>query len=562
MSVLAEQFEKMNITISLQYYGLKDLATGWEIKSIVENPEVFDDFCLKNPLYELCTIDDYYLYLLLLKLKKIEEVIPNLLREEDKKTITILIESVKCNLKIIKNGEVIKFINSHFEEIFSKDSDPDMKLVTLDLIQKFLSGISNEVIEYISVFFSYLILDRYKDYEMVYENNPDIFDLLVPTRMSGDALSYRYETVLDIFKYIMLKGKTNLKIIVENKIDGLFLEMKEISDKISDENVMRNEHYIRKFNGFLHEIKSPKANLFEVYNQKVSSKLDEYVRTKGQSTKYEIPVGKIISKWKEQKNWEMRILSLTHNTKIKDGQCIAESRLNEYKKVESVFADLCSTNIPTDCYYTYSHQQMLQINESVGTGTFMGIVHDDSSFEDYMNLVSSAIKHIYDSIEGKNTGIFEDVDMLFQSLGMINQCAHLDENIVKPLCYSAAMLSCAISEKLLLDTYEYLLRGREFVLRDAFTLTQLLKVSKSNPLINVFGENHLKHLSFFLSVDGERRIGYNYRNSLAHLSHEIEQRVSIQLVGTTLWLLTDILNTIFWYFLDRYLKGDVSEDQL
>ena len=47
--ILTDLNEK-NITLSVHYYGPGDLATGWEIKEIVDNAPFFDSFYANYPL--------------------------------------------------------------------------------------------------------------------------------------------------------------------------------------------------------------------------------------------------------------------------------------------------------------------------------------------------------------------------------------------------------------------------------------------------------------------------------------------------------------------------------
>lgn len=65
----------------------------------------------------------------------------------------------------------------------------------------------------------------------------------------------------------------------------------------------------------------------------------------------------------------------------------------------------------------------------------------------------------------------------------------------------------------------------------------------------VFGETHIKHLAYFLSQVGEMRIGYNYRNTLAHWVDIERSGLTLPFVATIMWLLTDIVNSMFLYYL-------------
>lgn len=89
------------------------------------------------------------------------------------------------------------------------------------------------------------------------------------------------------------KGST-LGGIVDNRIEVLYEEMIDLSEKLDDESVMREEHKLRLFSGFLERIKHKKAPEFVIINRNVESKLDDYLQRNGQVFSYEIPVKKII----------------------------------------------------------------------------------------------------------------------------------------------------------------------------------------------------------------------------------------------------------------------------
>ena len=59
--------ESKKIVISLQYYGIQDLGASWEVKSIVDNQDIFADLYSHFPLTAIDCLDDYFLYLLSLK---------------------------------------------------------------------------------------------------------------------------------------------------------------------------------------------------------------------------------------------------------------------------------------------------------------------------------------------------------------------------------------------------------------------------------------------------------------------------------------------------------------
>ena len=68
-------------------------------------------------------------------------------------------------------------------------------------------------------------------------------------------------------------------------------------------------------------------------------------------------------------------------------------------------------------------------------------------------------------------------------------------------------------------------------------------------MIKIFGEDHLKNIIYFLNTVGDKKIGWNYRNLLAHWVELKKSNINSMLVAQLLYLYTDIINTVFWYFL-------------
>ena len=109
------------------------------------------------------------------------------------------------------------------------------------------------------------------------------------------------------------------------------------------------------------------------------------------------------------------------------------------------------------------------------------------------------------------------------------------------------MFLCALTEKLLRMFYIYLMKDRVYVPLTSATLGTLLSPDNQE-MVNIFGKDHLKSLSFFFCTVGDKKIGMNYRNSLAHWIGMRKRDINSMLVAKLFFLYTDVLNTIFWYF--------------
>lgn len=553
MNVL-ELLEENNITFSLEYYGINDFATGWEIKSVVEQADFYRDlFSIENTLAHM-NYEKYLFYLFSKKICCMKELIPTLIDEDAKITIQELITYADNFVTTISNGELIKYINIDYKTIFDEDGNVDVKHITLDLIVQFSSGISDEVYCFLAENYGYFLIDKYSDFEKIFEEKPWIFEKTIPSGSYSEVMTYRYENVLNIYAHIKSKGNSSLSEIADERIDKLYVEMLELSKKLDDESIIREEHRVRLFAQFLEKIKHLKAPEFEIINKKVEELLTDYLNRKGQVFSYKIPVEEILKKWNIQKYWEIKLLLLTHDTKVHNERYIVQSRLNNHIESKASLMDMLSSNIVTDSFFTYSHQQTLSILESIETGTMMGVFSRDEMLKDYFNMLGSALHFIEGKIQLEEDALIYDFEIMTNMLSNIKVNFSSSEGILTPLCYSVSVFMCGFLEKILRMTYEYEARGKQYFLTDRATLGQLLN-EKNTYIVNIFGVEHIRNLMFYLGTVGEKQIGYNIRNSLAHLTGNIEKQLTIEFVAKIMWIFTDVVNTIFGFYLVEYLKG-------
>lgn len=560
MMSIQEQMREKHIHLSTRYYGINNLTTGWEIQEIIDNTDLFGNLFEQNPLVSLETRDDYLLYLYSRKISSMIEVVPLLLQDDHKTIISQLVdEAIKASDRI-SNGMLVKFINSHIEEIFDvEDSSSDIRHTTLDIIAAFSHGISEDVYEFLCREYGYLILDRFDSFEKVFEMYPCLFSGMFPTGSLDELEGFRFETILGIFAHIWNKDHTNLKATVERVIPVMCSDAEKLADEKEYRLIMTNERTLARMYAFLNTIKHPRANDFLILHKKIEKQLEESLEENGQLFSYEIPVGEIIKQYRSTTNWEIRLLSITYSAELQGEKVSFASRLSKDEKAKSKLMDLVSSNIPTDDYYTLSRQQMLSIISSIGEGTLLGIVKDKELFGDYLSLLFSAITFISETLKCEEEKLQEDVQIIGNMLNLVVSNAERSEEILVPFCYSTCMFLCALSEKLLRVTYIALVGGNKYIPIDYIALGQLLNKDNSE-LKSVFGEIHLKNLAFFFLQVGEKRVGYNYRNSLAHWKNIDKKAVCPQLVLRLLYLFTDIINTIFWYCYELELLEDNCEE--
>ena len=562
MDSFQDLLQSKEIMISLRNFGPQDLGTGWEVKSVVENPDVFDGLYSRYPLAGLSNLDDYYLYLLSLKLVGMREVVPVLLQDAHKDIVTKLSDNAEKALSVLGNGDVIRFINDNIQDIFDEDkTSHDVRFVTLDLIAKYSTGISRDTFAFLCRDYGYLLIDRFDQFEKTFEQNPDLFESIYPTGHLDEINSFRVEKTLDIWCHILSKGKSSLKESVENCVAVLAKDIKALSETATIDNIIQVEGTIRKFHLFLQRIQSPLANEFAEYAKAAANLLSKHVLERGQSFRYEIPVEELINRWKKTENWEVRLLSITHDLKPDEDAITCVSRLSREPETKHPLFDLVSTNVPTDDFFTMSHQQMLSIMASVGAGTIIGILRNQDTLIDFLNLVVSAVQLIAEQLNAEGEQLQQDAGMFSALVQLVSNNMEVSNDATRGICYGASMYICTFSEKILRILYMHLAKDERYIPINKATIGELLVVSNTH-MVGIFGENHVKNLSFFLQRTAPSNVGQNIRNSLAHWANISTEAMTPIFVAKMLWIFTDILNTVFWYCLKDVIERNESDDQL
>ena len=538
-----------NISLSPYYYGSNDLATNWEIKEIIEHPLFFNSFYINFPLTKVEDIDEYILYLFSLKFKNLGEMIPRLLEDEHKEILSELSAKASNVCEVIEKGAVIKFINSHIEEIFSlEDYVYDIRDTTINMINLYASGINSYVFFYLCENFYWLIIAKFESFYRIFKNEPTLFETLYPSGHLSDLQKRGFKETLDIFSTVLSSENKVLKDLVNYRISQLIVDVEAFATSIVEDNVMLNEGVIREFTSFLQHIRHPRANEFVVIYKKIEEILFNWINKNGSHAEFEIPVEEIIRQFSKTENWIVRLLQLTHSHHSENALTMLKSRLEFDKEGVFQLMDLCGTNLPTDEYFTRSHQMKLSINASVGAGTMIGIMSRPEVYQDYAKLILSAFSFISKQLQREDEHLCDDWELLDQMLQTIFANRELGSESLQPLCYSAAMFTCSLMEKLLRLFYMDRVKGKLYVPVECATLGQLLTETNLE-IVDVFGLAHTRHLAFFMLKCGDKKIGRNYRNRLAHWTDMKKSNLSVSFVAELLWLFTDVLNTVFWHYI-------------
>lgn len=550
--------------ISYKFYGIEDLSAGFDVKFVINNYDFLKNIFINVPTKSTVdSLDELRLFFFAKKINDMKEIIPYINTDENKTIVKDLASTCRKYCEKISQGAVIKYINKSYKRIFNKNKlDHALTDVTLDFIYKCNNGIKKPVWMFLADEYGYRLLNEYTKIKKVLLSNDygsAMLDKMIIIENPTNLIEYHLNDVFNVLSDIILNCKDDeLKQVAERKTNCIYDIVDNLSkDDIAERDLFVKDSIYRELLNYLRKIKDKRANTFSQKTEELGNKLNEWLKTNGKTVSYEIPVGEIVNMWRKDEHWESKLLSLTHNfCKSDNGNNVRVfSRLEECEKPDSILG-FCSVNMPTDEYFTYIRQLALQMQSNVGGGTIFAILINDDDAKEYYRLIASAIYYIQGITKSnRRKALSTDIDMLISNIETIRK--NKDKTDVKVLYYGATMLACALSEKVLKILYEDLTMDEQYISTDSLELWSLLDPkNKENPLIPVFGANHLKHLAFYLCKVGENRVGYGTRNCLAHLADDIEDKLGDQLLSQLLWIFTDILNTAFWYFISKVKESE------
>lgn len=532
--------------ISFEYYGSQDIATGIELKNIIEEKVAFEQLFDDYSFEQVQTLEDYYAYLIYAKFVKYREMIPALRTKEYKEVICNFCDVAETRISKVKIGSLIQFINTNFRDIFETEVEiTGIEEVSIDIISKYKSGISEACYCYLCDNYGYILIDRFDEFEAVFEKKPSLFDRIFKTGHYVEIQSLREENVYNVFINVCQKKNSSLIQTLDRVLGVLAQDIAEMCNEVSHNNIIFIDRLLRRFYSCLVKIQSPLANKFVNAKKRIEKLVREDLRENGQTFSYEIPTGKIIDMWKSVGRWEVRMISLTHGwSQNADGNLVFHSRLEVDENVRKSIFDQIIESEGSDEHYTHALQRQLEILSAVQGGVFFCILTNGGTYSDFIQMLLNEIALLETSLDCAEENFDTDIRILDSHLKMCLDEGERTKEETIALCYGASMFICALMDKILRTLYLHMSGADKFVAIDKITIGQILNAN--NQLAkDYFGEKHLRHLAYYLSTDGvkERNIGYNYRNALAHwkINPEI---VSPRLVAELLWLLVDIINSI------------------
>lgn len=535
------------ITSTIKYYGTDDLATGFEVRNIIEKRDIINSY-LENIKPQITTIDEYIDYLYLKCEIKYEEVIP-MVREDLRDDFTNQIMLFKNKYEQYKTSDLILFVKSNYKSIFENKYDdlyigPDIIDFTAEiLLNTYNPGKDDESIEYIIEKFSYLIYDNFDSCKKIFDNDKGhkFYKKLLSTEMLLEDSQYRLDDICKVLQHLTIKDIE----IYKDKLHELITIIKNRTFNANVDNVMDKYFELKNFTKKLKEFKAKEYYVFEKELKNQEQLLNEYLKVHGQSIPFKINIKPIIDVLENNnEKWYTKSLSITHTTDKKDKSQIISNLEYAYKYFDrSALTDFVSTNKDTDNIFTFSVLNNLSLTMMYGKYTILYLLNDDNKLNDlFAYILMEADIYFGQDCLYFNMETFEiDINMLFDAFKELRDAEKCKDDIkVKWKIYATEMLLCGIIEKLLRNIYYEKTKNEKYVSFDSLTIGSLVKIKEVK---NEIGEFNCQCLEYYLSKRAGN-IGNNNRNDFGHFNDNMYSRLTLDTVLEELYFLLTIANSL------------------
>ena len=545
-----EELIQLKLSFSAKYYEGNDFATNFEIKQIIENKTNFETLFTRFKLKSIDSIDDYYNYLFASKIICFEKNIPTLINNEHKDLLRKIISDAKNSIETIQNGNIIKYINTAYQSLLVHSYEPygisEVFDATIELITKYGNGISLDVKHYVFSKCGNTVIQHFDAFEGILKANPELFDDLFPEYSLESIRRYSFKNTLNVIAHLHQNANSPFFEKTELLIKSISNNVEALAKTLNTDNVLRHDQTIRNYVAFLRRIQHIDANRFEKVQHDLDKLLSESILQNGHTFTMEIPTDKIKAMLTSERSIYKRITNITHS--LDKDTLTWKSCLDIPPEGKNTFLDMASHNIPTNEYFTFSHQGFLDSIVTVGAVTIYIIFTNKDITGEYLQGFFDLVDCIAIETHNDIDELASDYELMAQMVGNIFSLpVDADRLLVHSLCYGAAVFICAFSEKLLRLCYFEEMKNSIYIPLNKSTIGNLLS-DGNEAMTKILGKYQLKHLNYFFGQDKDGNVGMSYRNRLAHWAEINENYLTPQLVCQLFYLFTCIINSLSLYY--------------
>jgi len=532
------------VTSKIRFYGINDMATGFEVKNLLENADIINNY-LKQIKYKITNLDKYIDYLYLRCMARYEEIIPNV-REDIREKFSVQIAKIKENFSKYEEKDISLFVKNNYKEIFGEEYEGlylkyDVIDYTIEFLLRYCSK-DNEIIKYIITNFSYKVYDNFDSFKKLFNKSQDLefYDILMTEKLLSKDINYRLSEIKKVLESLKVQNVDKYN----EKVNILVKLVKKDCFDTNEDKVMSTYTKVENVKKVLADLQHKSYYEFEKELKKQAEILDEYLKKNGHSTKFEISIKPVVDMYEDDsKEWYQKSLMITHSPDKRTNLKLITNLEYTIKYFErSQILDHVSTNCPSDQEFTYSVINNLSISMMQGKYAINYMVHDDNRLNDLLSYIFAGVNTYFgDDSLYYNPEKFElDLNMLFNAIIEFKKASSDKDDIkTKWLVYSIQNQLSGIIEKTLRNVFYEKTKENKYVNSKNATLGSLVT---SEEVIEVIGKNNCNCIEYYL-LD-RNGVGKNTRNDFSHYNDSVYDKLIYDTILESLYLLLTVSNIL------------------
>ena len=548
---IIELIKNNKSTVILKYYGAKDMISGFQIQTILDN---YEEICsyYSNKDYRIISIDDYVDYIFIESNSNLKEVIP-IVRNDLKEKISKMLDKLIEYKEKYKQSEVNKFIKNNYEKILALEKLKNYDYSAHEIVDYSLEYIESnyqcfkaniKLYKYIIKNYFYRVYYRFDKYLNVFYKYSELWELLYSNKILKEYLSNNNVQKLSLSLQYLKKADIKL---YKNSIDIVYNSIKERAFNSNDKEILNTYSDIKvtiKLFDSLGEFEL--SDEFNKELEKQQKVLDNYILKNGHHSKYEINLEEFISKYEDLNiNWEIKSLMLTHTKK--ENQMISRFQYSiEGIEKRSLLDRFVSGNEDTNDYFPYSVQNHLSITMMVGRILINYMLSDDARRKEIMNYMFAGVVNYIEKNNIDISNIEDDFNMLNYSIKCLismEQQKEKDSLALVYLNYNTLHLCIGIIEKILREIcYKFIVVNRSISTKNLSIDNILTSVEVEKYL----GTANIRTIRYYLTSyeSAGVKVGMNLRNDICHYNNNIKEICTYENTLTVIYLLLTVCNEL------------------
>lgn len=550
---IVELLKAKENTVTLLYYGKNDMASGFQVKTLIDN---FDDI---NNYYNTKTLkidnlDDYIDYIFIDTFSQLKEILP-MVRDDLKKKVSTAINDIIAVKERYKKRDINKYIKNNYEIILSREKLKQYELRAYEIIEYSLNYIKSnfqyfkenyELYKYIVENYAYKIFYNFNDYRDIFMKYPELNDVLFSKQIIEGQMSTKIKDLKDALKMIK---KNNVKLF-KDSIGIVYNMVKKRSFNTDIEKVMYTYDDIKETMR-LFEALGENA-LYDEFNEELKKQdiiLNDYIVKNGYHSKFEISINDLVKVFEDEKlSWEIKSLMITH-TRRNNKMCSRIQSAIENKVQSQLIDKIGSTNIDVNDYFTYSVQNHLSITMILGKLMINYMLSDDYRFKELINYMFAGIANYIEQNNIDIPNIDDDFNMLnyaLKNLLIENQREERDNLVCEYWNYNVLHLSIGIIEKVLREICYKFIIVNKYIPYKNLTIDNILSLPETE---NFMGQANIRAFRYYLT--SYNTVGKNLRNDICHYNNNIKEICTYENVLEVIYILLTISNELLLKIIEK-----------